>query len=164
MTKTYIGVDNGVTGSIAFIFESDHPAQLHRTPTKKEQSYTKKKQQITRVDWLRFFGLLPSDPQGVRVFIERPYTNLRGLKATVSGMRCLEATLIAIEQAGLSYEYVDSRQWQKEMLPSGLKGPELKAASLDVGIRLFPQLREEIIKQKDADALLIAEWARRNQR
>ena len=48
------------------------------------------------------------------------------------------------------------------MLPKGCKGAELKAASKDVGIRLFPQHKEIIVKQKDADSLLIAEWARRN--
>jgi hypothetical protein len=48
------------------------------------------------------------------------------------------------------------------MFPKGLKGIELKKASMDIGIRLFPHLEEVIIKQKDADGLLIAEWARRN--
>ncbi len=164
--KTYIGIDNGVSGSIGILGPLEQ--FLFPTPTKKEQSYTKKKQQITRIDYPKLFQKL-SDVKmfndSIRVFIERPYTNPKGLKATVSGMRALESTLIVVEQLGLSYEYVDSRQWQKVMLSQGIKGSaDLKAASLDIGLRLFPDLEGPICKQKDADALLIAEWARRDDR
>ena len=51
--------------------------------------------------------------------------------------------------------------WQKKLLPQGCKGEDLKRASEDIGLRLFPSLRPVIKKHKDADALLIAEWARR---
>ncbi|GAH84395.1 unnamed protein product, partial [marine sediment metagenome] len=98
----------------------------------------------------------------IRVFIERPYVNPQGFKATASALRCLEATLIAIEALGLSYQYMDSKEWQREMLPLGLKGTaELKKASVDIGCRLFPQYAEQIRKHKDGDSLLIAEYARR---
>jgi len=50
------------------------------------------------------------------------------------------------------------------MLPHGVKGPaELKKASADIGKRLFPGQTEAIDKHKDADGLLMAEWARRLQ-
>lgn len=163
--KAYIGIDNGVTGSIAFI--GDGNSRMFRTPTHKEQSYTKKKAQITRIDWMGLEVALANlvDSWGnskyIRVLIERPYVNPKGFKATASALRSLEATLIAVERYGLSYEYIDSKQWQKVMLPKGCKGDELKAASKDIGIRLFPEHKEIITKQKDADSLLIAEWARR---
>jgi hypothetical protein len=137
-----------------------------------EQNYTKKKGNITRIDWdaldgflrrhLRKFKICNMSKE-VRVFVERPYVNPKGFKATASALRALEATLIVIELIGLSYEYIDSRQWQRKLLPKGLKGtPELKKASMDIGIRLFPEFVETIRKHKDADSLLIAEWARRN--
>lgn len=171
MITIYVGIDNGVTGSIGVVgsdFDGGH--RLYQIPTKSEQSYTRRKQQITRVD---FDGLLDvlrniradyGTKGGIRAFIERPFTAPGAFKATVSGMRCLEAVLIAVEDMGWSYEYVDSRQWQRDMLPRGLKGAkELKPASRDIGTRLFPSLADEIAHQKDADALLIAEWARRHQ-
>ena len=43
-------------------------------------------------------------------------------------------------------------------MPSGLEGDELKVASKQIGQQLFPSAN---IK-KDADALLMAEFARRN--
>lgn len=168
----YIGIDNGVTGALAMITNDGVSVKLRKTPVKKEQSYTKAKAQITRVDygvlymvlrrWVNLFGLMGNEP--VRAFVERPYVNPKGFKATVSALRCLEAMIIALEQLSISYEYVDSKQWQKVMLPSGLKGAELKEVSRVVGIRLFPNLKKEIESQKDADALLIAEWARREGR
>ena len=162
--KAYIGIDNGVSGSLALVVEEN--AEFRKMPTFKEQSYTKAKAQITRVSWMDLDIILAawcSRPyDNIRAFIERPYMNPKGFKATVSALRCLEATLISIERAaGLSYEYIDSKQWQKVMLPKGCKGPDLKTASRDIGCRLFPGHSVAIKIHKDADSLLIAEWARR---
>ena len=162
----YIGIDNGVTGSIAML-DSDtsltNETRLFYMPVRKEQSYTKAKAQITRIDFAALYDVFYDNIYGsCRVFIERPYVNPKGFKATASALRALEATLIVIEYLGFPYQYVDSREWQKLLLPKGLKGAELKHASKDIGIRLFPHMKTEIEKQKDADALLIAEWARRS--
>jgi len=164
MDKTYVGWDNGISGSIAFIVKGSGVATYFQVPTFKEQSYTKKKQQITRLDTNKLRVLLSeySYNSRLRIFLERPYVSPQGFKTTISAVRAMEASLIVIESLGLSYEWIDSRQRQKEMLPAGLKGAELKHASKDIGIRLFPHLEEVIIKQKDVDGLLIAEWARRN--
>jgi hypothetical protein len=60
----------------------------------------------------------------------------------------------------LPYRYIDSKSWQKEFLPSGLKGSdELKKASLQVAQRMFPKL--DYSKIKDGDGILIAEYARK---
>lgn len=168
---SYIGIDNGVTGSVALVTErisgslGETDNRLEPIPTRRELSYTKKKQHITRVDFPALVALFKelNSFDSPMVIIERPFVNPTGIKATVSAVRCLEAVLIAVESMGWPYQYVDSKQWQREMLPSGLKGtPQLKAASLDIGKRLFPALSVEIDKQKDADGLLIAEWARRS--
>ncbi len=161
-TIGYIGIDNGVSGSLALV--SPDQIGFVPAPTKTEQSYTKVKAQITRIDYDELHNLLYSWclPGALwRIFIERPFVNPKGFKATVSALRALEATLIAVEDLQLSFEYIDSRQWQKIMLPKGCKGVELKHASRDIGIRLFPMYTDEITKHKDADSLLIAEWARR---
>jgi len=165
--RAYIGADNGVSGSLALV--SDYGVFFALTPVRQEQSYTKAKAKITRVDvngltalLLNWMNLVGHDD--VRVFVERPFVNPTGFKATVSAMRALEATLIVIESLGLSLEYVDSRQWQKVMLPSGCVGKELKVASKDIGCRLFPALHAQIEKHGDADSLLMAEWAKREGR
>ena len=165
--KIYIGIDNGVTGTIGWVGENLCPG-IKETPVKEEQSYTKAKKKINRVDYPQLFDLL-KDIQGdaeiseVLVVIERPMINPMRFQASVSAARSLESTLIAVEQLGFPRIYVDSRQWQKKLLPQGCKGKELKKASMDIGCRLYPGgSTEQIIrKHKDADALLIAEWASR---
>jgi hypothetical protein len=163
--RSYIGIDNGVSGSIAFI-SPDKTVFMH-TPIKKEQNYTKKKQSIQRIDWRDLSIFLYSCADHVsempRVFIERPFVNPTGFKATASALRSLEATLVVLEMYQFPYQYIDSKQWQSEMLAKGYKGTaELKYASMCAGIRLWPEYEEAIRKHKDADSLLIAEWARRN--
>ena len=80
-------------------------------------------------------------------------------EATCSAMRALEAELTVLELYQVPYIFVDSKEWQRELLPKGIVGaPELKKASLDIGKRLFPEV---LLKHPDRDGILIAEYARR---
>lgn len=163
--KIYVAVDNGNTGTIAWVGENVHPTIIE-TPVRKEQSYTKKAQKMTRLDHERWRDLLLDllkgiDPSDIMVVMERPFTG-RFSGANVSAARTFEVTLVIVEQLKLPHIIIDSRQWQKVMLPAGIKGSEnLKAASGTIGLRLFPDQEKVIKKHKDADALLMAEWARR---
>lgn len=162
MQKTYISIDNGTTGSIAILTEDG--TEFFKTPTISQINYTKtKKQNITRLDVKEFMRLLSAyNKKNTIVLLERPFVNPNAFKTSMCSIRCFEATLVCLEALELPYEYVDSKQWQRIMLPRGCKKKEdLKKASIDVGIRLFPGFKKEIIKQKDADSLLMAEWARR---
>ena len=141
----YVGIDNGVTGSIALVY-SDGKASFAVMPVKTEQSYTKKKQNITRIVYSEFCNCLEgclsianTEGMRVRMFVERPMVNPKRFKSSASALRSLEATQIALEEVGVSYEFIDSKQWQRVMLPLGIKGAtELKKASMQVGKRLFP--------------------------
>jgi hypothetical protein len=159
----YIGIDNGVTNNGIGAINSEGVARLYPLPVKKELSYTKEAKHISRIDFnllCMLFGDIVADfgEPDAKVGLERPMVNSTRFNASMSAVRALEATLIALERAQLAYEYIDSKEWQKHLLPTGIKGSdELKKASLDIGRRLFPQLN---IK-KDADGLLIAEFLRR---
>jgi hypothetical protein len=159
-----IGIDNGTSGAIAI--KSDSGICFFQIPTFMEQNYTKAKGNISRIDTVKLEALLKekvSDVTSARAYLERPLVNPGRFKATISGVRALEATLIVLERLGIGVQYIDSKGWQKELLPAGTTGsPELKKASRDIGIRLYPQYTDLITKQKDADALLIAEWAWRH--
>lgn len=163
--KVYIGIDNGTSGTLGIL--SDSLKIFIETPSKIELSYTKTKQNISRVDFDKFYSLLKSiveeyGAENCLAVLERPLVNPGRFKTTMSAMRCLESQLIALEKFNIAYKYVDSKEWQKELLPSGIKGSsELKKASVDIGIRLFPSFKDLIIKHGDADGILIAEYARR---
>lgn len=160
MSKIYIGIDNGVTGTIG-IAGDDIAPQFYHTPVIKQQDYTKKKKEISRIDCVQFMDIIKQfDPNDVRVIIERPMVNPTRFNATMVAVRCLEAQLIILESLGYSYMFVDSKEWQKKLLPAGIKGSdEQKKASKDIGNRLFPQFAE--FDHNDRDGILIAEYARR---
>lgn len=161
--KTFLGIDNGVSGNIGVI--APRETLYFPMPVKKELNYTKKKQFLHRVDVKEFYGWMKAfketNSEGCFCLVERPMINPMRFKATVSAIRCLEATIIILELLKIPFEYIDSKEWQRELLPKGLKKEELKKASLDVGKRLFPHIDWE--KFKDADGILLAEYARRKE-
>ena len=159
MSKIWVGIDNGVSGTIGIVGEGIEPIFV-KTPVKKEQDYTKTKKIITRLDYSKFMELFSGlNKNDICVVMERVMVNPTRFAATVSALRCHEAELIMIELLGCKHMFIDSKEWQKAMLPKGCTGDELKKASLDIGNRLFPQFED--IKHPDRDGILIAEYARR---
>ncbi|MBT7928475.1 hypothetical protein HN682_00965 [Candidatus Peregrinibacteria bacterium] len=157
----YIGLDNGVSGSIGIVKDNGR-YNFYKVPCFVEQNYTKAKGNISRIDHKAFHKLLkPYSKKTCKIFLERPMVNPGRFKATVSALRALESCLIVVETLGIPHEYIDSKEWQKAILPKGVSGDELKKASLDIGCRLFPKRKTRITSHKDADGILIAEYARR---
>ena len=156
---TYLGIDNGVTGSLGIITSENEVFYFH-TPVKKCLNYTKKKAWINRIDYPILVTLLkPYFTENIFALLERPMINPMRFSASISAIRAFESTVLFLETFNIPYEIVDSRKWQKDLLPSGLKKEELKTASLDVAQRLFPKV--DFKGFKDADGLLIAEYCRR---
>jgi len=168
MRDFYIGIDNGVTGTIAIV-DGKGCGEMFKTPVIKQQDYTKKIQNVSRLDVHAVLKILRScieaeetKSSNIKVIIERPFTNNNRIyaKAEHSAMRCFEAFLIIFDMLCLPYQIIDSRDWQKIML-GGRKGDDTKKLSMDKGLQLFPTQKEIIMRHKDADSLLMAEWARR---
>jgi len=156
--KTYIGIDNGVSGTVAVL--ADGFKIFSKTPVKNVQDYTKRKKRLSRLDAVAFDDILTqADPEDSIIVMERPMINPTRFAATESALRCHEAMLVLIERRGIPYMFVDSKEWQRDMLPKGCSGDDLKKMSKEVGDRLFPKFSD--FKHPDRDALLIAEWARR---
>lgn len=154
-----IGIDNGVTGTVAILSRMGRLKLYMPMPVIKELSYTKTKQHISRISHASLSTILRTwkdKDKHCICYIERPMLNPGRFKASVSALRALEATLVVLEQLRIPYRYIDSKEWQGALLPKGLAGNELKKAAVDVARRLFPN-----VKTKDADGLLIAEYARR---
>ena len=164
MPTIYVGIDNGTSGTLGVLGLPGGP-QVFLTPIKVEQSYTKKKQDISRIDYPALIDLLGRifiGQDDIKVILERPFVNPAMFKTSGSALRTLEATLIAIESFKVPIMYCDSKAWQHALLPGVVGRDKLKRMSRDIGIRLFPSCSPQIIQHKDADGLLIAEWARRN--
>ena len=154
-----IAIDNGVTGTITIMNKETGELQDYfPIPVKTHLKYTKKKQWIKRVDWKELRAKLELHfPYHPKAYLERPMVNPTRFKASESALRCLEATLIVLEMLGIPYEFIDSKEWLREMLLKGLKGTaELKKASLEKARQMFPG-----ITIYDGDSLLMAEYIRR---
>lgn len=160
-SKFYIGIDNGATGSIGIVGKELTYYEFMETPVTFGQDYTKTKKNVSRVNVTAFaevVSILKEYGMCVAV-LERPMKNPARFDATCSAMRTLEAELTVLELYEIPYMFIDSKEWQKEMLPKGVTGTkELKKASLDIGKRLFPEIKD---KHPDRDGILIAEYARR---
>jgi hypothetical protein len=165
----YIGIDNGVSGSIAVLDNSGKVLLFEQTPIKSERNYTKEEHFLNRLDHAKLkelfflvFKLNDNSTENIKIYIERPMVNPMRWKASMSAIRCLESLLVVLEQLKLdkSYEYIDSKEWQKAMLPKSVikKGSEkLKKSGIRVSKKLFPSVKITT----DADALLIAEYYRK---
>ena len=157
-------------------------------PVKKHLDYTKKEKWIHRIDTIELSNIfmqfrkpiiipkkhskindeiarfINANTKYIKVFIERPMVNPMMFNASLSAVRALESVLIILEKFELPHEYMDSRKWQKELLPK-LKDKKnrhakLKKLSLAIGKRIFPMI--DFTGFDDADGLLIAEFTRRN--
>ena len=176
--KTYIGIDNGTSGSIGII--QPYANRFLPTPTFMQDSYTKPElkkktktakkrtlvqKKISRLDHKAFHKMLvevtDTSPE-ILIILERPMINPRRFAASMSAMRCLESQIVAIEDLNIPYRYIDSKEWQKAMLPKEVAGAEaLKYASECRGSDMWPQYEKLFHKQGDADSMLIAEYAKR---
>ena len=176
MGLRFIGVDNGVTGSISILNERGKVLYYEKIPVFKELNYTKTTQYLNRVDTVKLFEIFEKHVGGheCMAYIERPMINPSRWKASVSAIRCLEATLIVLNNMEIPHQYIDSKEWQEALLPIRKKpkkktkkkkkgkkqedaSKELKEAGVHVAKRLFPK----IDCKKDADGLLIGEHCRR---
>ena len=163
---TYYCIDNGVSGSIGVIYP-DRSIEVMKMPIFKSLSYqTTKETYVNRVDTkvlLEHMAKVKAKSDRVFVLMERPLNNPGKYQATLSAMRAMEATLICIEQMEFPMGWIDSKKWQKELLPKGVSGEGLKLASKEVATRLVPECKEFVYKTKkhDGDGILIAECARR---
>lgn len=159
MFDTVVFIDNGSTGSIGVFGKDDCHFLL--TPVFKVQDYTKKKKTISRLNVKVFENVLSElAPQRNKtlVYLERPLINSTMFNTSVVAARLFEAQLVTLESLGYPYQIVDSKDWQRGLLPSsGHKGTTsaiLKKESMDIGLRLFPQFSDIIKKHKDADGIL----------
>ena len=160
MEKVYIGIDNGVSGSIGILTESNRDNLFIKTPVVSELDYTKEKKKVTRLDVRQFYNLLvPFVGMDCVAILERPMVFPGRWVATLSAIRCHEATIIILDLIEIPYIYIDSREWQKVLLPKDCEKEMLKKESLKIGNTLYPTFSN--VKHPDRDGLLIAEYYKR---
>lgn len=157
--------DNGTTGTLGWVAGPPAVADMIEVPTKKRSSFHKDPRSTTVIDIDELEKVLRNmmerakvKPCDIIAYRERPMINPKRWQASMSASRADEAETILLEKLGIKYQYVDSKAWQRHILPSsGKKGTTsdmLKAESKDIGIKMFKHLSAIIEKHGDADGIL----------
>lgn len=149
--------DNGVTGTIGLYGEG--VAGFWQVPTITRLSFHKTPKKTTAISPEGLRSLLKSIGQDNLVaYRERPMINPGRWVASMSACRADEVETIILEELGIKFHYVDSKDWQRVILPSsGQKGTTsalLKSESMKIGCRMFPQFEKTIRHHGDADGIL----------
>lgn len=165
LPKCYIGIDNGISGTIG-ILRGDK-SSFFKVPTFFGQDYVKTKKNVTRIDFISLASLLDkivASSLETFIIMERPMINPRRFSATVSAARSMESVLIVVDllkaRHKIHFRWVDSKEWQSRIFPKGTKGDKTKLRSMQIGSKKYPQHSELIVKHKDADGLMLAEFCR----
>ncbi len=152
---TFIGIDPGFKGAIAIIHE-EYKVRVIDAPT----LMVGNKRDYHVHEMLR---ILAPYRIGTKAAIEKvhalPPPASRASAFTFG--KGVGLWLGVLTGLGIPYEQVTPQRWQKEMMDGMQKG---KDASRAQAMALFPAIAEELKRKSDdgrADALLIAEWRRR---
>lgn len=162
----FIGIDNGPSGSVGFLVYNHRGLRVAelfmRTPTYMMQDYTKAKKRISQLDYdimRKIFRRIKND--NVISAMERPLVNPGRFVATAVGLRVHQQWLDLFNFFHLPMpSSLDSREWQKVLLPKGTEGEELKRRSREIADRLYPNACKHVAGS-DCDGMLICEWLRR---
>ena len=163
------GIDPGLTGAVAILPEG----LFFDTPTASVKKGSSKKVYLVAemASFIRSFGD-SSDPHS-HVYIEDVHAMPgQGVSSTFNFGRGLGLWEGIVAALGIPYTMVTPQAWKKEMM-SGMGGKDKGASCVRAG-QLFPLLAEQLTREKArgrglvflhgrADALLIAEYGRRQQ-
>ncbi len=148
----WIGIDNGVSGSIGIISPTG-------TKMVHAREYTRKKKRGgLELDAAAFKDLILQDGIPHGVVLERPFTG-QHRNVVVSAAHFDSVARTVMELNGIPFIQVDSTDWQRPLLKIVRKKgvhADTKRVSMEAGVLRWPSLRAQIEDQGDADALFLA--------
>jgi dienelactone hydrolase len=153
--KTFVGIDNGLSGAIAIIKNKDiiiHDMPVYKSTTGKRKYDLKSINSILK-------ELASSDCFAV-VEQAQPFPG-QGVVSMFSTGYCYGSMLMCLTAHAIPFQIVPSQRWKKEY---SLKGLE-KDAAIPVAQRLFPKAefttpRGRMLDGR-ADAAILADYAKR---
>lgn len=156
----FIGIDPGLDGALAVVYGGT-VTEIHDVPTfkapRKGRAYAPRRMAaIVQWPWATLGGVrlvaiedvagIP--PQGSRASIGKQFRGIGIWEGIAAG-------------SGHPYELVRPQRWKREIgLPKGAAKDQSRA----LAAQLFPDVADQLTRKRDdgrAEAILIAEWARR---
>lgn len=173
-----VGIDNGSTGTICAWHIKNNLIDFILTPNKHVLNYQKQITYIDRIDYIKlnlWFNQqirknkeLNDKEIKIVVILERPMVNPQRFDSSINAVRAFQATIILLQQLGIKYVVIDSKEWQHYFFGKDTMMINLKLASKKLGIETINMYNNErnaeyvklIEDHGDADALLIARYAK----
>ena len=154
----YIGIDPGLLGAIACIAESGF-VSTEFLPIMSNVKAAEKGRKRTHLNAAALASLLDDiNPNTYHVYLEYTQAGMKGALANYSLGHSSGIIMGVLSALGFSYEMVRPQEWKKEF---GLLKMQ-KDASRTMAQQLFPSVNLALKKDEGrAEALLIAEWGRR---
>lgn len=149
-----IAIDNGTSGSIAILDDTKKLLFHSAVPTVETINYTKTLQKIKRIDVRKLDEIIKEYKPDFAI-LERPMVNPTRFKTSLLAVRAFEATINVLELNHIPYEIIDSKEWQRVILPQGTTKKDLKFVA-DEKAKQFFGLQE--IKKGFGDSLLMAKY------
>ena len=133
-----LGIDNGVTGSIAMMDHSGKIVMHSPVPVYKEQKWTKPKTQklktktklvydeITMIDadaLQRMLVKYTSTISDIHCFLERPaisYAAAWSMKTSISAAMSWAYVVYILKKLQIPRTDIDSKDWQKQLIPEAM--------------------------------------------
>lgn len=175
MSKLYLGIDNGSTGSYTFLNGNGELLCFKPVPTFKLKKWTTSSKQghITVIDiesLKRELELIIKDKNIDEIVcnIERPAVGFSGwsIWTSLSGVVAWVSVQYVLISLGIKYNTIDSKQWQKLLIPQALgkkdskkkkrgeRNKYLKIESDKLARELFPDIT--LKNSGDGDSINIA--------
>jgi len=159
--RYWVGIDPGNTGALAVVDEYGDAMGWTRMPIIKVG-------RRTEINVARLKEFLPYPIRGeehkIKIVIEEVTSFGMGRTSAFTFGKNLGVLLGVVSCMGFPMERPRPKQWQKVMLEGLAKGEHTKSSANVMALRLYPQLSDTLkvkANQGIADAILMAEWARR---
>ena len=159
--RYWVGIDPGNTGGLAVVDEYGDVMGWTRMPILKVGKKTE-------IDIKKLKDFLPypiiGETHKIKVVIEEVTSFGMGRTSAFTFGKNVGVLLGVVGTLGFPILRPRPQQWQKVMLDGLPKGEDIKSSSTAMARRLYPQMDDLLsvkANQGIADAVLMAEWARR---
>jgi hypothetical protein len=162
MNNVIIGIDNGVSGSLAAI-SSHSGALIDAIPMPIQKA--RKGNEIDVVEVERWIKNVSAGFHNVQCAILEEPGGSKSAKAATSMAGSFHALRTVLTLAGIRWHRITPQKWQREMMP-GCNAGDTKPRALELAKRLWPDEtflateRSKVPNHNIVDAALLAEYAR----
>lgn len=162
MSNVIIGIDNGVSGSLAAI-SSHNGAFIEAIPMPIQKA--RKGNEIDVIEVERWIKDVSAGFHNVHSAILEEPGGSKSAKAATSMAGSFHALRTVLTLGGIRWHRITPQKWQKEMMP-GCNAGDTKPRALELAKRLWPEEtflateRSKVPNHNIVDAALLAEYAR----